>query len=96
MDSTDPETAAAIKAFIGKWEVSGGHEHGAGQHFLIEFCELLGMDRPTPPLADNERNAYTFERRVERKRRTAPPRRAGRPLRLPPAPRLSRGTLIEN
>ena len=67
MHSAEP-TTAAINVFIGKWAQSGGHERGAGQHFLIEFCELLGMDRPTPPLADNERNAYTFERRVERKK----------------------------
>ena len=67
MERTEP-TAGAIDDFIKKWEASGGHERGAGQHFLLDFCKLLDLDEPTPPLADNERNAYTFERRVERKK----------------------------
>ncbi len=57
-----------IDDFIRKWGESGGHERGAGQHFLLDFCRLLGLDEPTPPLPDNERNSYTFERRVERKK----------------------------
>ncbi|MEP2775458.1 MAG: DNA methyltransferase [Luteolibacter sp.] len=61
-------TPAAIDTFIERWENSGGHERGAGHQFLLEFCDLLGLDKPTPPHADNERNSYTFERRVERKR----------------------------
>jgi hypothetical protein len=61
-------SAGEIDQFISKWELSGGHERGAGQHFLLDFCRLLGLEEPTPPLADNERNSYTFERRVERKK----------------------------
>jgi len=68
MDSADPATPAAIDSFIAKWEKSGGHERGAAQHFLLDFCRLLGLDEPDPPRADNEHNAYTFERRVERKK----------------------------
>lgn len=56
----------AIDAFISRWADSGGHERGSGQQFLIEFCELLGLEKPTPPVAENELNTYTFERRVDR------------------------------
>jgi len=62
-----PEPSAAeIDLFVEKWAESGGHERGAGQPFLMEFCELLGLDRPNPPKADNALNDYTFERRVDR------------------------------
>lgn len=57
-----------IDAFIARWEKSGGHERGSGQHFLLEFCELLGLEKPSPPVSENERNAYTFERRVDRRK----------------------------
>jgi hypothetical protein len=57
-----------IDAFIARWEKSGGHERGSGQQFLLEFCELLGLEKPSPPVAENERNAYTFERRVDRRK----------------------------
>lgn len=56
----------AIDAFISRWADSGGHERGSGQQFLIEFCELLGLEKPTPPQPENELNTYTFERRVDR------------------------------
>jgi hypothetical protein len=61
-------TPDAIDAFIQRWEKSGGHERGAGHQFLIEFCELLGLGKPDPPVADNALNAYTFERRVDRRK----------------------------
>jgi len=64
-----PEPSAdVIDAFISKWSKSGGHERGAGHHFLLEFCELLGLPHPDPPVADNALNSYTFERRVERRK----------------------------
>jgi hypothetical protein len=61
-------TSEQIDAFIARWEKSGGHERGSGQQFLMVFCELLGLERPAPPVAENECNAYTFERRVDRKK----------------------------
>ncbi|HSP43121.1 MAG TPA: DNA methyltransferase, partial [Luteolibacter sp.] len=61
-------TPEQIDAFIARWEKSGGHERGSGQQFLLEFCELLGLEKPSPPVAENERNAYTFERRVDRRK----------------------------
>ncbi len=58
----------AIDTFIKKWSQSGGHERGAGHQFLLEFCDLLDLPRPDPPVANNELNTYTFERRVDRKK----------------------------
>lgn len=67
--NTMPEpTTEAIDAFSDRWKSSGGHERGAGHQFLIEFCELLGLDKPDPPVEDNALNSYTFERRVDRKK----------------------------
>jgi hypothetical protein len=57
-----------IDAFIARWKSSGGHERGAGQQFLLEFCDLLGLDKPDPPAPENELNTYTFERRVDRRK----------------------------
>lgn len=59
---------AQIDAFISKWSNSGGHERGAGQHFLLDFCRLLGLEDPAPPAAENALNNYTFERRVDRRK----------------------------
>jgi len=59
-------TPEQIGAFIARWEKSGGHERGCGQQILLESRELLGLERPAPPVPENERNAYTFERRVDR------------------------------
>ena len=63
----DP-TAEQIDAFIKRWEKSGGHERGAGQQFLLEFCDLFGFGKPAPPVSENELNSYTFERRVDRRK----------------------------
>ncbi|MDP3849154.1 MAG: hypothetical protein Q8Q59_01530 [Luteolibacter sp.] len=63
----DP-SAEQIDAFIKRWEKSGGHERGAGQQFLLEFCDLFGFEKPAPPVSENELNSYTFERRVDRRK----------------------------
>lgn len=65
MPEPSPE---AIDAFILKWSSSGGHERGSGQYFLLDFCDLLGLEKPAAPVPENERNAYTFERRVDRRK----------------------------
>jgi hypothetical protein len=64
-----PEPSAeTIDAFITKWSSSGGHERGSGQYFLLDFCDLLGLEKPAAPVPENELNAYTFERRVDRRK----------------------------
>ena len=61
-------TPEAIDAFIAKWSNSGGHERGSGQYFLLDLCDLLGLEKPAAPLPENALNDYTFERRVDRRK----------------------------
>jgi len=50
--------------FIARWKNSAAAERANYQLFLSELCELLGLPRPEPARADDERNAYVFERAV--------------------------------
>ena len=63
-DDTSP---AAIDAFIGRWEKSGGSESANFQMFADELCDLLRLPRPDPSQELNEYNGYVFERRVDYK-----------------------------
>ena len=49
-DGMDP---AAIEAFIGRWEKSGGSESANFQSFANELCDLLDLP---PPDASEECN----------------------------------------
>ena len=60
-DGTDP---AAIEAFIGRWEKSGGSESANFQSFANALCCLLGLLPPDASEERNEHNDYVFERRV--------------------------------
>src|SRR5437868_954935 len=53
-----------MQAFIARWKSSGASERANFQPFLIELCDLLGVPRPEPAGALNQRNAYGFERAV--------------------------------
>lgn len=57
-----PVTQAA--QFVKRWSPSGGSERSNYQMFLTELCDLLGVDRPDPAIAENARNAYVFDRAV--------------------------------
>lgn len=61
----DGIAAAAVDAFIDRWEKSGGSESANFQMFAGELCDLLGLPRPDPSEERNEYNDYTFERRVD-------------------------------
>jgi hypothetical protein len=50
--------------FIEKWSRSGGAELANSQLFLIELCDLLGVDAPEPTQPDETLNRYTFEKAV--------------------------------
>ena len=63
-DGTAP---AAIEAFIGRWEKSGGAEMANFQPFAKELCMLLGLPEPDPAEERVETNDYVFERRVDYK-----------------------------
>ena len=63
-DGTDP---AAIEAFIGRWEKSGGSEIANFQPFAKELCAMLGLPEPEPSQGLVQDNDYVFERRVDYK-----------------------------
>ena len=56
-----PDPAAA---FIARWRQSGAAERADYQLFLSELCDLLAVARPDPSRADDQGNAYVFERAV--------------------------------
>lgn len=51
-----------LDAFIAKWEASGAAERANKDAFLIELCDVLGVDRPAPTTGDGDKDAYVFER----------------------------------
>jgi hypothetical protein len=53
------------KKFIERWSTSSASELANTQTFLSELCDVLGVERPHPAVAEDERNSYTFEKRVE-------------------------------
>ncbi len=53
------------KSFIERWSASSASELANTQTFLAELCDVLGVERPHPAVAEDERNSYTFEKRVE-------------------------------
>jgi len=55
MTNTD---VADAEHFIGKWKGSAASELSTSQSFLIDLCELLGVDRPHATLEQD----YMFER----------------------------------
>ena len=54
-----PPSAAAL-AFIARWQGSTASELATAQSFVMELCELLGVDKPHAT-ADQD---YMFERPV--------------------------------
>ncbi len=50
--------------FITRWSASSAHERANYALFLSELCDLLGVPRPNPAVADDRDNAYVFERAV--------------------------------
>ena len=51
---------AAAHAFIQRWQHNRASELATAQSFVIELCELLGVDKPHATAAQN----YMFERPV--------------------------------
>jgi hypothetical protein len=52
-----------VEDFIKRWtERSGGAERANYALFLVELCDLLGVQRPDPAGEETERNEYVFER----------------------------------
>jgi hypothetical protein len=57
-------SAAAVEAFIARWAASSGAERANYQIFLAELCDLLGLPRPDPSVADEAANRYVFDKAV--------------------------------
>ncbi len=55
---------SSVETFIARWQAAGGSERANYQLFITELCELLGLPKPEPAVAEAEGNAYVFERRV--------------------------------
>ena len=56
--------AAALEAFIARWATSAGAERANYQLFLAELCDLLGVPRPDPSVAEEAANTYVFDKAV--------------------------------
>jgi hypothetical protein len=56
--------AADLEAFIARWGTSAGAERANYQLFLAELCDVLGVPRPDPSLADEAANRYVFDKAV--------------------------------
>jgi hypothetical protein len=54
----------SIQDFITRWKESAAAERANYQLFLSELCDVLEVARPQPTQADDEQNAYVFERAV--------------------------------
>lgn len=58
------EPLSVINDFITRWRASGAAERANYQLFLVELCDLLGVDKPQPSTPDETDNAYVFEKAV--------------------------------
>lgn len=59
-----PHSSNSLPEFIARWKESGAAERANCQLFLGELCDVLGVERPQPAQAEDEQNAYVFERAV--------------------------------
>src|SRR5512133_3439659 len=51
-----------VQSFVKKWSDSGSAGRANKDHFLLDLCDVLGVDKPKPATGDPERDVYTFER----------------------------------
>lgn len=54
--------ALDIAGFVQKWTTSGAAERANKDAFLLELCDVLGVERPNPTTGDNDKDTYVFER----------------------------------
>jgi len=53
---------AAVTEFVARWKGNAGSERANFQSFMRELCGLLRLPLPDPGKAENDHNAYVFER----------------------------------
>jgi hypothetical protein len=51
-----------IETFVSKWAASSAAERANKDHFLLDLCDVLGVERPRPTTGNTEQDVYTFER----------------------------------
>ncbi|MDP3885922.1 hypothetical protein [Hydrogenophaga sp.] len=56
----DEATTATAQAFINRWKGVTASELSTSQSFVIQLCELLGVDAPHP----TPEQSYMFERPI--------------------------------
>lgn len=59
-----PVRDPGLEAFIARWGASAGAERANYQIFLAELCDVLGVPRPDPSIADEAANRYVFDKAV--------------------------------
>ena len=65
MEKTAAPVPPNLEAFIKRWsDREGGAERANYALFLVELCDLIGVQRPEPAGQETERNEYVFERAV--------------------------------
>ncbi len=60
-----PQSDEHARAFIERWQVSGGAERANYGMFLAELCDLLGVPRPDPAGQVAADDAYVLEKAVK-------------------------------
>ncbi len=74
MHTTSPQLKPDIEdhltIFIARWESSNAAETANSQSFVIELCDLLGVEHPRP--TGHEEADYVFERAVINVKKTPP------------------------
>jgi hypothetical protein len=60
LTNTPAPTPAAVQAFINRWQGVSASELATAQSFIIDLCDVLGLDKPHPTPAQD----YMFERPV--------------------------------
>ena len=63
-DELPPFRELTVDAFVARWQSSAASERSNYQLFLVELCEVLGLERPEPATGQPERDEYVFERPV--------------------------------
>lgn len=60
-----PGSIAENSPFLDRWRAATGTERANHQLFVTQLCDFLDLPQPDPAAADNDRNAYVFERRID-------------------------------
>lgn len=68
MPSAPMDSKPEVENFIARWEKAEASERANYQMFLTELADLLGAPHPDPAGADNEFNAYVFDRAITRQK----------------------------